>query len=313
MEQRESYSIAHSDIRSVLDARIDIYRTLQNGGTTMAGVRQVISTLSNDGKELMGPDVLVFHYPDNSIINGSLLTCESNHFAVLKSRGAILNVYETGQYTVSTPDRPIIGVFQQAFFGGTSPWQYEVLYINRAKLILEVQGVAYSREMAEMGYHVSCYVHVDSKDDALHLVQRMPIAGHYVTIKEVNAYAAPVIEQSINKIVQVTELERVNERMPEILELVKDHLQEFLKVYGLTLNDVKALIFPKDERMKELISLRAFGLSEIDAVRYYTAMLMAQRGIVSAPNMAVGQPYFVGNPQMAALQSTPLELPKDHE
>jgi membrane protease subunit (stomatin/prohibitin family) len=38
-------------------------------------------------------------------MNGSLLTVESNHFCVLKSRGAILNVYETGQYPVETPQR----------------------------------------------------------------------------------------------------------------------------------------------------------------------------------------------------------------
>ncbi|MBF8379055.1 SPFH domain-containing protein [Alicyclobacillus mali] len=273
----------------------------------MPQIRQVISTLSNDGKEIMGPDVLVYHYPDNSILNGSLLTVESNHFAVLKSRGAILNVYETGQYVIQTPDRPIIGAFQQAFFGGQSPWQYEVIYINRAKLILEVSGVAYSKEMAEMGYHVSCYVHVDSKEDALKLVQHMPMSGHYVSMKEVNWYAGPVIEQSINKIVQLTELERVNERMPEILELVKEHLQEFLSVYGLTLNDVKALVYPRDERMKELIALRAFGLSEIDAVRYYTAMIMAQKGVISAPNMAIGEPFFIGNPQVAADRITQVE------
>ncbi len=280
---------------------------ISEGGRQMPQIRQVISTLTNDGKEIMGPDVLVYHYPDNSILNGSLLTVESNHFAVLKSRGAILNVYETGQYVIQTPDRPIIGAFQQAFFGGQSPWQYEVIYINRAKLILEVTGVAYSKEMAEMGYHVSCYVHVDTKEDALKLVQHMPMSGHYVSMKEVNWYAGPVIEQSINKIVQLTELERVNERMPEILELVKDHLQEFLAVYGLTLNDVKALVYPRDERMKELIALRAFGLSELDAVRYYTAMIMAQKGVVSAPNMAIGEPFFIGNPQVAADRITQLE------
>lgn len=182
-----------------------------------------------------------------------------------------------------------------------------MIYINRAKLILEVSGVAYSKEMAEMGYHVSCYVHVDTKEDALKLVQHMPMSGHYVSMKEVNWYAGPVIEQSINKIVQLTELERVNERMPEILELVKEHLQEFLSVYGLTLNDVKALVYPRDERMKELIALRAFGLSEIDAVRYYTAMIMAQKGVISAPNMAIGEPFFIGNPQVAADRITQVE------
>ena len=68
----------------------------------MQGIRGVISTLTNDGQEVMGPGVLVWHYPDNSIVNNSLLTVESNHFCVLKSRGAILNVYDTGQYTVTT-------------------------------------------------------------------------------------------------------------------------------------------------------------------------------------------------------------------
>jgi hypothetical protein len=57
---------------------------------------------------------------------------------------------------------------------------------------------------------------------------------------------------------------------------------------------VKVLIRPSDDRMRELISLRAFGLSEIDAVRYYVALKMAERGLVSAPNVAVGQPFNIG-------------------
>src|SRR6202012_90724 len=85
-----------------------------------------------------------------------------------------------------------------------------------------------------------------------------------------------------------------NERIHEITELLRGHLQDFLTVYGITLSDVKVLIWPRDERMRELISLRAFGLSELDAVRYYTALKMAAKGIVSAPNMAVGLPFNMG-------------------
>jgi hypothetical protein len=46
--------------------------------------------------------------------------------------------------------------------------------------------------------------------------------------------------------------------------------------------------------MRALIALKAFGLSELDAVRYYTAILMAERGVVSAPNMAIGQGFSIG-------------------
>src|SRR5579859_4837727 len=264
----------------------------------MPGIRNVISTLTDNGEEVMGPEVLLWHYPNNDIMNGSLLTVESNHFCVLKSRGAILNVYETGQYTVQTPDRPIFGSIQQAFYGGQSPWQYEALYINRAKLVLKTSGMALSREMAEMVYSVDYYIHIETREAAIQLVQHMPYRGHALNTQEVNAYASPVIEQAVNQLVQVTPLESVNEKIHDLSQIVFQHLQEFLTIYGITLDNVKVLVFPRDERMKALISLKAFGLSEMEAVRYYTAMLMAERGIVSAPNMAIGQPFTISGTQV---------------
>jgi len=266
----------------------------------MPGIRNVISTLTADGEEVMGPEVLMWHYPDNSLMNGSLLTVESNHFCVLKSRGAILNIYETGQYPVQTTDHPLVGSIQQAFYGGQSPWQFEAIYINRAKLVLKTSGMALSREMAEMVYSVDYYIHVETRENAMLLVQHMPYRGHTLTIQEVNAYAGPVIEQAVNQLVQITPLEQVNEKIHDLSQIVYQHLQQFLASYGISLNTIKVLVFPRDERMKALISLKAFGLSELDAVRYYTAMLMAERGVVSAPNMAIGQPFTISGVQPTA-------------
>ena len=260
----------------------------------MPGIRSVISTLDPSGQEVMGPNVLLWHYPNNDIVNGSLLTVESNHFCVLKSRGAIINVYETGQYPIDTPQSVLFGSIQQAFYGGASPWQYEALYVNRAKLVVSASGLALSREMAEMTYDVDYYVHVDTREDAVKLVQHMPYSGHALLTDNLNAYAGPVVEQAINQLIQATPLEQVNEKIHDLTELVYSHLQEFLAIYGITLNTVKVLVHPADPRMKQLISLKAFGLSEMDAVRYYTAMVMAERGVVSAPNMAVGQPFNIG-------------------
>jgi membrane protease subunit (stomatin/prohibitin family) len=257
-------------------------------------IRNVISTLNADGTEVMGPGVLMYHHPGNDIMTGSLLTVESNHFCVLKSRGAIFNVYEGGQYPVQTTDRPIMGSIQQAFYSGQSPWQYEALFVSAAKSVAKAQGLALSKEMAELVYDVDYYVHVDTKEDAIKLVTHMPYQGHFLTTEGLNNYAGPVLEQAVNQIVQLTPLEQINERIHEITELVRGHLQDFLSIYGITLNDVKVLIRPRDERMRELISLRAFGLSELEAVRYYVAMKMAERGLVSAPNMAVGEPFNIG-------------------
>jgi membrane protease subunit (stomatin/prohibitin family) len=265
------------------------------------GMLTVISTLDNNGREVMGPDILVYHYPSSSIVSGSLLTVESNHFCVLKSRGAILNVYETGQYSITTGDKPLIGSFVQGFFGGQSPWQYEALYVNRAKLVVRTHGLALSKEMAEMRYDVDYYIHVPTKNGALALVQHMPYAGHSLTTEQINVYAGPVVEQAINQVVQATPLEQVNEKIHELTELVRDHLAKFLADYGITLDTVKVLVRPHDERMRAIIALKAFGLTELDAVRHYTAILMAERGVVSAPNMAIGQPFQIGGQTMPTL------------
>jgi membrane protease subunit (stomatin/prohibitin family) len=260
----------------------------------MAIARQVITSLQRDGTDMLGTKSLAVKIIDESIVSGSLLTVESNHFCVLKSRGAVLNVYETGQYALQTPDKPILGSIAQGFFGGSSPWVFEVIYINRSKLLVRNTGVATSAEMAEMAYQVDYYIHVDSKEAALDLITHLPFNGTLIDTSEVAEYAGPAIEQAINQVVQVTKMENINEHIAEIRELVKGHLSEFLRTYGIMLNDLKVLIMPRDERMRELISLQAIGLTPVEAVRYYLALRMAEKGLVSAPNAAAGLPYQIG-------------------
>src|ERR1700689_3081804 len=238
----------------------------------MAIARQVITSLLPDWTDMLGTKSLAVKIADESIVSGSQLTVESNHFCVLKSRGAVLNIYETGQYALTTPDKPIFGSIAQGFFGGNSPWVYEVIYVNRSKLLVRSQGIATSAEMAEMAYQVDYYIHVDTAQAALDLTTHMPFNGAVIDIAEVADYAGPAIEQSINQVVQVTKMEQINERIFEIREAVKGHLTEFLATFGILLNDLKVLILPKDPRMRELISLQAIGLSPIERLRYYLAL-----------------------------------------
>jgi membrane protease subunit (stomatin/prohibitin family) len=260
----------------------------------MAITRQVITSLQRDGTDMLGTKRVAVKIADESIVSGSLLTVESNHFCVLKSRGAVLNVYDTGQYALNTPDKPLVGSIVQGFFGGSSPWTFEVIYINRSKLLVRNQGIATSAEMAEMAYVVDYYIHVDTKDAALDLITHLPFNGPVIDTQEVADYAGPAIEQAINQIVQVTKMENINEHITQIRDAVRGHLAEFLKTFGIMLNDLKVLIVPKDERMRELISLQAIGLSPLEAVRYYLALRMAEKGLVSAPNAAAGLPFQIG-------------------
>jgi membrane protease subunit (stomatin/prohibitin family) len=266
---------------------------------------RVITALKNDGTDLLGMTTLALKMADNSIVSGSLLTVESNHFCVVKSRGVIMNVYDTGQYTLVTPDKPLIGSIVQGFFGGSSPWQYEVIYVNRAKLLVRSEGIATSAEMAEVSFQVDYYIHIDTREDALKLIQHLPFSGSVIDVPEIASYAGPAIEQAINQVIQVTKLEEINEHIDSLRQSVQGQLTDFLAVYGIMLNSLKVLILPKDQRMRELISLQALGLSAMESVRYYLALQMAARGLVSAPNAAIGAPFQIGGQPIGTF---PLDL-----
>lgn len=274
----------------------------------MALTRQVITALNQDGTDVLGTKNIAIKIVDESIVSGSLLTVESNHFCILKSRGAVLQVYETGQYSVVTPDKPLVGSVVQGFFGGASPWVYEVIYVNRSKLLVRSTGIATSAEMAEVSYQVDYYIHVDTKEAALALITHLPFTGRVIDTREIADYAGPAIEQAINQVIQVTKLEHINEHINELREAVKVHLGDFLKVFGILLNDLKVLVLPKDERMRELISLQALGLTPLESIRYYLALRMAEKGLVSAPNAAAGMPFHVGGAQIGTYPGVDVDL-----
>jgi EmrB/QacA subfamily drug resistance transporter len=220
-------------------------------------VPNVISTLSANGEQMLGPEMLLWCYPKNNVAHGSLLAVESNNFCVLKSRGVILDVYETGQHIVQTPNHPLFNSTQLAFDGELIPLEYEVFYINRAKSVGKASGVALSQEMAEVGYWVDYSIHVATHADAIRLVQNMPHRGHTLTIQEINAYVELLIEQVLNQLVQTISLKLGEARMgaspttpnqglqmQDFSQLVQQRIQKYLSSYGITLTVVDVLVNP---------------------------------------------------------------------
>ena len=230
----------------------------------MTVTRQVITCTDNNGHDRLGTKNLAWRHDDQAIVSGSLLTVDPTQFCVLRSRGAVLNTYETGQYPLVTPDKPILGSFAQNFWSGSAPWAYEVIYINRAKLKVSNEGDATTSEMALVHYVVDYYIHIDTKQGALDLTTHLPFSGAFINTAEIADYAGPAIEQAINQVIQVTPLEHINEKINELREQVKGHLEQFLSIFGIHLNDLKILVMPKDPAIQEIISLRALGLKDAD-------------------------------------------------
>jgi hypothetical protein len=245
------------------------------GEVHLAGVPNVIPCLSANGEEVMGPEILLWRYP-NTVTNGCLLTVESNHFCVLKTRAAILGVHETGQHIIQTPDSSLSGPMQLTFDGEPILLEYEVFYINRAKLLVKTSGVVLSREMAGMDYSVDYSISIATCQDAIRLVEHMlPYRGHQgLHVQDISAYAKPIIEQALNQLTQSTSLLSIGslvraagtgaspltptyslgKEQPYFSQLVHQHLRQFLSTYGITVDEVKVRVAPRDELMKALLS-----------------------------------------------------------
>jgi hypothetical protein len=146
--------------------------------------------------------------------------------------------------------------------------------------------------MAGMDYSVDYSISIATCQDAIRLVEHMlPYRGHQgLHVQDISAYAKPIIEQALNQLTQSTSLLSIGslvraagtgaspltptyslgKEQPYFSQLVHQHLRQFLSTYGITVDEVKVRVAPRDELMKALLSLKAFGLSEIDALHYYT-------------------------------------------
>ena len=248
------------------------------------------------------PKKLAVRIADESIVSGSLLTVEGNEFCVLKARGAIVNVFETGQHTLTTPDKLLIGSFVQSIYGGSSPWVYEVIYINRAKLAFAITHSVNTSEMVQVDYHLEGYVHVDTVQGALALVQHLPFSGNVIDLAEISSYAGPIVSQSIAQIVQATPLIQVYSRIEEITTKIAQDLSMFLCGFGILLSDMKIVITPHDPAIRELIGFQTvLGLSAEEALRYHLAFKMMEKGLITAPNAAAGASFNISGGSQVAL------------
>lgn len=69
---------------------------------------------------------------EDEIRLGSQLVVGENQQAIFVKGGKICDIFETGQYTLSTSNLPIISQIIGSVFGGDSPFQASIYFINKA-------------------------------------------------------------------------------------------------------------------------------------------------------------------------------------
>src|SRR5437667_3100498 len=156
------------------------------------------------------------------------LTVGDNQFCVLKLFGAILDVYEAGQYTVYTPENYLYGVTQQLSFSGLPiTGLYETLYLNCVKMPVKNSGVTLSCEMVEVDYHVDYSIHIATREDAVKLVNHLSHRTHVLSTQDISSYAESTIVRTLSQLVQITSLGQGYRELQ--MHLLSQHMQQYLQ------------------------------------------------------------------------------------
>jgi len=102
----------------------------------------------------MQPGVLMQKFPSNDLRLGTQLVVHPGQTAIFVKGGTVCDEFEDGTYTISTHNIPILNRLINLPFGGNSPFQAEVWFVNKLSILDSKWGTATPLQIEDPKYEV---------------------------------------------------------------------------------------------------------------------------------------------------------------
>lgn len=102
----------------------------------------------------MRPGILVEKFPSSDLRLGTQLVVHPGQTAIFVKGGAICDEFESGTYSLSTDNIPILNKLINIPFGGDSPFQAEVWFVNKLAVLDSKWGTATPLQIEDPKYEV---------------------------------------------------------------------------------------------------------------------------------------------------------------
>lgn len=102
----------------------------------------------------MQPGILVQKFPSSDLRLGTQLVVHPGQTAIFVKGGAICDMFESGTYTISTNNIPILCRLINLPFGGDSPFQAEVWFVNKLSILDSTWGTATPLQIEDPKYEI---------------------------------------------------------------------------------------------------------------------------------------------------------------
>lgn len=198
---------------------------------------------------------------------GSQLIVSENQQAIFVKGGKICDVFETGQHTLATANLPILSQVIGSVFGGNSPFNASIYFVNKAVLMNTKFGLT-PFNLVEPNFKVPIPVSARGSyalkiSDARNLL--IQICGNLTeltpqTIKEYfKGIVCTIVKNGILKLIKQTQISPIEleTKIDDVTKLVSEDVLSTFAEYGLISKHfvIEAIpIIDDDPRVKDVVS-----------------------------------------------------------
>lgn len=198
---------------------------------------------------------------------GSQLIVSENQQAIFVKGGKICDVFETGQHTLATANLPILSQVIGSVFGGNSPFNASIYFVNKAVLMNTKFGLT-PFNLVEPNFKVPIPVSARGSyalkiSDARNLL--IQICGNLTeltpqTIKEYfKGIVCTIVKNGILKLIKQTQISPIEleTKIDDVTKLVSEDVLSTFAEYGLISKHfvIEAIpIIDDDPRVKGVVS-----------------------------------------------------------
>lgn len=286
---------------------------------------------------------IVHKFPSEDLRIGTQLVVYAGQTAFFVKGGKILDCFEAGTYTIKTENIPLLNKLINLPFGGNSPFQAEVWYVNNLAVLDTKWGTPIPLQLEDPVYSVIVPVRafgqygIKVDDSRLFLESLVGNAASfsvdkidsYFKGKMMSMFANLLSDKMVKDNISVL---TINSHLTEMSGYIQSEVDKEFKKYGLTLEafNVMSVNVPEDDpsfiKLKEAKDLAArlkiTGKDVYQMERSFDVMdkaaaneggaagSMMNMGVGLATGIGVGNQMGAMTAQTLNAQATPPPLPQ---
>ena len=253
---------------------------------------------------------LIHKFPSNDLRLGTQLVVYTGQTAYFVKGGKVLDTFEAGTYTIKTENIPLLNKLINLPFGGNSPFQAEVWFVNHLAVLDSKWGTPVPIQLEDPKYEIIVPVRAFGQfglrvSDPKILIENLAGNMASFTVSKIESYFKGIMMSRFNNLLsdKMTKdgisILNLNSHLNDLSEYTTQMLQPEFNKYGIGLENfyIMSINVPEDdpsyiklkEAKEQMAKLKIMGQEMYQADRSFNVMERA-----AANEGAVGGAIGVG-------------------